>query len=214
MKDTKLRVPADLFHVGRNLLVSKGALLSNPFYDFIRSPSHCFISRVTLGFFTRFHLSYLTLGRRDDAEKCFREAIKVSGDSYGEADIGLGTTMLDKGDFAGGEKTIRHGIELSPDSWLGHYELGRALLNENRIDEAETAALLSRSLAPSAAIIYRLLSNMYLRQKNYAALLEDLEAYLKLDPDSPASIRAKQLREQVLQEIASRKLKFAADSRL
>jgi tetratricopeptide (TPR) repeat protein len=103
--------------------------------------------------------------------------------------------------FSEGEKTIRRGIELSPDSWLGHYELGRALLNEERIEDAEKAALQARSLAPNAAIVYRLLSNVHLRQKNYPALLGDLDAYLKLDPDSPAGIRAKQMREEVQQKI-------------
>jgi tetratricopeptide (TPR) repeat protein len=143
----------------------------------------------------------LILGQRDFAEKIFRKAIEVSGDKYGDADIGLGTAMLDKQDFSGGEKTIRRGIELSPESWLGHYELGRALLNEERIEDAEKAALQARSLAPNAAIIYRLLSNVHLRQKNYPALLDDIDAYIKLDPDSPAGIRAKQMREEVQQKI-------------
>jgi tetratricopeptide (TPR) repeat protein len=113
--------------------------------------------------------------------------------------------MLDKRDFSGGEKTIRRGIELSPDLWLGHYELGRALLNQDRIEDAEKAALQARSLAPDAAIIYRLLSNVHLRQKNYPALLDDIDAYLKLDPGSPAGIRAKQMREEVQQKIEADK---------
>ena len=158
-------------------------------------------------------MAYLTLGQREPAEQSLRKAIEVSGDKYGEADIGLGTTMLDKGDFAGGEKRIRRGLELSPDSWLGHYELGRALLNENRIDDAEKAALQARSLDPNAAIVYRLLSNLHLRKKNYPALLEDLNSYLKLDPDSPAGIRAKQIREEAQRKIATGKAEPAADSR-
>ncbi len=150
-------------------------------------------------------LAGLLLGQPDLAEKSFRKAIEVSGDKYGDADIGLGTAMLDKRDFSEGEKTIRRGIELSPDSWLGHYELGRALLNEERIEDAEKAALQARSLAPNAAIIYRLLSNIHLRQKNYPALLGDIDAYLKLDPGSPAGVRAKQMREEVQQKIEADK---------
>jgi tetratricopeptide (TPR) repeat protein len=150
-------------------------------------------------------LAGLILGQPDLAEKSFRKAIEVSGDKYGDADIGLGTAMLDKRDFSEGEKAIRRGIELSPDSWLGHYELGRALLNEERIEDAEKAALQARSLAPNAAIVYRLLSNIHLRQKNYPALLGDIDAYLKLDPGSPAGIRAKQMREEVQQKIEANK---------
>ena len=150
-------------------------------------------------------LADLILGQRDLAEKSFRKAIEVSGDKYGDAYIGLGTGMLDKRDFSEGEKTIRRGIELSPDSWLGHYELGRALLNQGRIEDAEKAALQARSLAPNAAITYRLLSNIHLQQKNYPALLGDIDAYLKLDPDSPAGVRAKQMREEVQQKIEADK---------
>jgi tetratricopeptide (TPR) repeat protein len=151
-------------------------------------------------------VAYLTLGKRDDAEKNFRKSIEVSGGSYGNAEIGLGSMMLDHGSFADGEKTIRRGIELSPDSWLGHYELGRALLNENRISEAQESAELARSLAPSVPIIYRLLSNIHLREKDYHALLQDLDAYIHLDPASPAGVHAKELRAQVQHKLAADEL--------
>jgi tetratricopeptide (TPR) repeat protein len=148
-------------------------------------------------------MAYLTLGKLDDAEMNFRKATELSGGTYGEAQIGLGTVMLDRGDSAGAEKIIRRGIDLSPDLWMGHYELGRALLNENKLPEAKESAALARSLAPSTPIIYRLLSNIHLLEKNYPALLEDLDAYIQLDPASPAGLRARQLREQVQQKIAT-----------
>jgi Carboxypeptidase regulatory-like domain len=45
--------------------------------------------------------------------------------------------------------------------------------------------------------------NIHMQQKNYAALLQDIDAYVKLDPDSPAGIRAKRLREKVQEKLAS-----------
>lgn len=153
----------------------------------------------------------VTLGRKENAAQAFRKAIELSRDTYGEADIGLGTIMVDDADFSGGEKAIRRGIELSPTLWLGHYELGRVLLSENRIGDAEKAALQARSLAPNTPIVYRLLANVHLRQQNYEALLGDLDAYLKLDPESPAGVRAKELREQVRQKITPNKSEFAAN---
>lgn len=151
-------------------------------------------------------MAYLTLGNRGEAEKSFRKSVEVSGDTYAEADVGLGKMMLDRGSFSEGEKTIRRGIQLNPDLWLGHYELGRALLNEKRIFEAQDSAEHARLLAPSAPIVYRLLSNIHLQEKDYPALLQDIDAYLRLDPDSSAGIRAKQLREQVQQKIESEHL--------
>jgi carboxypeptidase family protein/tetratricopeptide repeat protein len=146
-------------------------------------------------------MAYLTLGNRKEAEKSFRKSIEMSADNYGEAEVGLGTLMLDNGDYASAEKAIHRGIELNPNLWLGHYELGRALLNEKRVSDAQDSAEQARLLAPSVPIVYRLLSNIHLQKKDYPALLRDLDMYLKLDPDSAAGARAKQLREQVQQKI-------------
>jgi tetratricopeptide (TPR) repeat protein len=152
----------------------------------------------------------LALGKREEAEASFRKSIELSSDKYSEADVGLGTMMLDRRDFAQGEMTVRRGVTLNPDYWLGQYELGRALLNLDKISEALKSADQAKSLAPSAAIVYRLLSNIHLRQKDYPALLADIDAYIKLDPDSPAGIRAKQLRAQVAEKVDTAKATPAA----
>lgn len=152
------------------------------------------------GYYEAFHqlaMTEVTLGRPEDAETHFRKAIELSGDKYGDAEIGLGTMMLNRGDNSEGEKTIRRGIELSPNNWLGHYELGRALLNENQISEAYKSAAQARTLAPSAPTVYRLLSDIHWKARNFPALLEDLDAYIKLDPDSAMGEHAKELREKV-----------------
>ncbi len=150
--------------------------------------------------------AYLTLGKRADAENSFQKSIEASADKYGEADVGLGSLMLDRRDFSLAEKTIRRGIELNPQFWLGPYELGRAMLDQHRIDDARKFAEQAQVLAPLTPIVYRLLSNIHLQQKDYPALIQDLDAYIKLDPDSPAGLRAKQMRAEVQEKISSAKL--------
>jgi hypothetical protein len=145
-------------------------------------------------------VAYVTLGSLPEAEAAFRKSIDSSGDTYAPADILLGSLLLDRSNFAESERLIRKGISLDPNFWRGHYELGRALLNQNHLPESLSAAEEARRLAPSAPVVYRLLSNIHLRQKNYPALLEDLNAYIGLDPDSPAGVRAKQLRDQIQQQ--------------
>jgi len=144
----------------------------------------------------------MNTGDNARAEEDFRKAIALSGDKYPEADIGLGTLLLDTGKVADAERSLRHGLQLNPNLWLGHYELGRALLKDDRLFEAQTCAEEAKLLAPSAPIVYRLLSNIHLQQKDYPALLEDLNAYLALDPNSPAGARAKEVREQVLAKVS------------
>jgi tetratricopeptide (TPR) repeat protein len=146
-------------------------------------------------------MAYLELGQRDDAENHFRKSIKLSNNAYGEPIVGMGTILLDKGDNASGEKTIRRGLQLSPNFWLGYYELGRAYLAENQLADAKKAGEQARSLMPNAAIIYRLLANLHMREKDYPALLDDIDAYLKIDSNSPAGAQARELRAEVIQKI-------------
>lgn len=75
-------------------------------------------------------------------------------------------------------------------------------MNENRINEAEECALRARKLAPNAPVTYRLLANIHIRKRDSSELIEDLDAYIKLDPDSPAGLRAKQLRAQVSADLS------------
>ncbi len=168
------------------------------------------------GFYEAYYLigmSYLTLQEQGDAEKSFRKSIELSGDKYAEAEVGLGALLLDEGNYSGGEKLARRGIELNPTLWLGHYELGRALLEESKIADAEKSAEEARALAPSATIVYRLLSVIHLREKKYDALLEDLDAYIKLDPNSMMGAHAQQLRMQVQEKIAKEKDAATAESK-
>jgi tetratricopeptide (TPR) repeat protein len=147
-------------------------------------------------------LANISLGSKADAEANLKKSIETSGDKYGEADVGLGSMLLDLGQAAEAEKVLRRGIELDPNLWLGHQELGRALFNQHKDSGALKSAELARALSPNSAVIYRLLANIHLRVKDYPALLADIDAYVKLDPDSPAGIRAKQMREQVAQKIS------------
>jgi tetratricopeptide (TPR) repeat protein len=142
-------------------------------------------------------MAYLTMGQVEEAQQSFRKAIEVSHDTYGDADVGLGTLLAEKGDVDTGEKTIRRGVELNPNSWMGYYELGKLDLNGDRLDLALKSAEQAKTLAPNTPIVYRLLANIHMRQKNYTALLGDLDAYIKLDPSSAAGLRAMQMREEV-----------------
>jgi Flp pilus assembly protein TadD len=149
---------------------------------------------------TQLAMAQMTLGNRAEAEASFRKALELSDDKYPEAWVGLGAVLLDRGILPEGEKSIRQGLQLNPNLWLGHYELGRALMLEKHLPDALTSAEQARLLAPSVPIIYRLLSKIHLEQKDYPALLADLETYITLDPDSAAGLRAKQLHDQLQQQ--------------
>lgn len=142
-------------------------------------------------------IAYLKLQKTSEAMSSFRQALKISNDKFGEADIALGTLLIDQGQSEDGEKFLRQGVTLSPGSWMGFYEIAKLEVRKGNFAEAETSAGQARSLAPNVAMIYQLLSIIHLRQQNYPALLQDIDNYLQLDSSSPAAERAKQVRQEI-----------------
>jgi tetratricopeptide (TPR) repeat protein len=136
-------------------------------------------------------------GKSADAEDAFRKSIKVSGDKYAPADVGLGALLLDTQRLSEGEKTLQQAVALDAKSWRAFYELGRAMLMQNKVAEALKNAEQAKQLEPRAPSIYRLLANIHIRLHDSSALLDDLDAYIKLDPSSPAGLHAKEMRDQV-----------------
>jgi tetratricopeptide (TPR) repeat protein len=141
--------------------------------------------------------AYAQMGKSSDAEKAFRKSSETSKDSYAPADIGLGTLLLDTKRVLEGESALHHALELDAKSWRAYYELGRASLMENKIEDALKNALQAKTLQPKAPAVYKLLAIIHIKQNNGTDLLDDLDSYIQLDPKSPAGQRAKELRDQV-----------------
>ncbi len=85
---------------------------------------------------------------------------------------------------------IRQGLGVDANSWRGHYELARALFGQNRAEEAEASAVQTLPGGSDFAPLYLLLGNIHIQKHDYAALKQDMETYLKLDPNGPASEQA------------------------
>src|SRR5260370_20566566 len=51
-------------------------------------------------------MDYLALENRGEAEKNFQKSVEVSGDKYGEADVGVGTLLRDRGNLSAAKKPI------------------------------------------------------------------------------------------------------------
>ncbi len=151
-------------------------------------------------------MTYLELAKRDDAEINFRKSIETSKNAYGEPVIGMGTMLLDKADNTGGEKMLRHGLELSPNFWLGYYELAGAQLAQNHLADAKKAPEQARSLMPNAQRSCLLAAGEHSHARRHPALLADIDAYLKIDPNSAAGAHAKEMRADVIQKIRDKKV--------
>jgi tetratricopeptide (TPR) repeat protein len=152
--------------------------------------------------FYQMGLAYLALQNSQDAEKSLQTAVNLSRETFADADLALASLWLARHDSARGEPLLLHGLDLKPDSWSGYFQLGKLELYRNHLDAALRAAGKAQSLAPDQAMTYRLLSLIHMRQKNDSATLADLDAYLRLDPDSPEALTAKKIRADVQQRMS------------
>jgi hypothetical protein len=142
------------------------------------------------------------LGHFTEAQDSLRKALELSNQKFGQADAALGAIFNDQQKFADAESYLHHAVELQPNSWMAQFQLGRALLGLNRLEEAEKSAMEARKLKPDHAAIYSLLANIHDKMHNQSALIADLTEYIKIDPDSPAGMKAKQWREDVQRSMA------------
>jgi tetratricopeptide (TPR) repeat protein len=69
----------------------------------------------------------------------------------------------------------------------GLLALGWVLYSAQRVVEAEKAAREAILYNPNLAMAHLLLAQIHRRQNNSAAMVDDLDAYLRLEPDGPRS---------------------------
>jgi Tfp pilus assembly protein PilF len=141
-------------------------------------------------------VAYLKLNKQEEAEAALRKSIELSKETFADAYITLASMYADKDRFVEAEPLARQGLALQPDSYRGHYELARALFGEGLPVDAEQSALDAKKLQPNFARLYILLANIELRLGRNESVIQNLDTYLKLEPDGPYSAQAKQLKEK------------------
>jgi tetratricopeptide (TPR) repeat protein len=144
----------------------------------------------------------LRLRRFADAEQAFRKSMDLSGNQYAPPLLALGAVLIYQEKFAEAEEVTQKGLDLDPASWSGHYFLGWALFGLNRLEEAENSVREALRWKSDSSEARLLLVDIHSREKNYPALLNDVDEYLRRDPDSPASARARALRENALRVLS------------
>ncbi len=146
-------------------------------------------------------VAYMKLAQWDDAEASYRKAMQISQDHFADPCIALASMFADHGKFADAEPLARQGLKIQPESWRGHYELARALFGENKYPDAELSAMEAQKRQPKFARVYVLLANIHLKLNKNEAVLDDLNNYLKYDPDGQYSEQVKQLKEKTEQAL-------------
>src|SRR5258708_25124953 len=111
-------------------------------------------------------MAYLALQNSAEAEKHFRKSVDLSQKKYADADIALGSLLLQRGEDQSGEKLLRQGLASNPHSWPGQFALGELDPPPGRPELALAAAEQAAELAPTQPVVYRLLGIIHLPPKN------------------------------------------------
>lgn len=147
--------------------------------------------------FAKMGVAQYLLGEVPASQSSLQKSIELSRGKFADALFDLADVLNNIHDYANAEAQARKGVAADDSSWRGYFELARAQLGLKTYPEAEKNAAKSRDLNPKNLQLYVVLTNIHLATRDYAAALQDIDAYLKLDPDSPASEQMRGTRAQV-----------------
>jgi tetratricopeptide (TPR) repeat protein len=146
-------------------------------------------------------LAHFRLGQAAEAEQAFQKTIDLTAAGYAPADFLMGMILCQTRQFRWAEMVLQKGLELDPGSAIGKVLLGWTQFALNRPAEAERSAqqaLLRKANLPEA---YFLLAQIHHTQHNSSAVVADLQAYFRLDPNGPESSDARALLATAQQEM-------------
>lgn len=143
---------------------------------------------------------YLRLNELDKAADALERAIKLVPEAF-DPHLNYGRLLIQQKKFTEAEAELKIALKINDSSALVHFHLARALLGQNLFDAAETE--LKRTITLSNDGIseaHRFLGAIYNQRGDAKQAVAELEAYLRLAPDTKdaSQIRniIKQLRAQ------------------
>jgi tetratricopeptide (TPR) repeat protein len=146
-------------------------------------------------------MAYDEMGRSQEAENEFREAIRQSDGRFGPAQFSLAAILSGRKDYAAAEEASRKGLAATPQSGVGHYELARALLGQGKWIAAEQEANAALADSRNVPRAYLVLAAIHDQRHEPGKVFHDLTEYLKLLPNGPTSDRMRQRLEEVRKEM-------------
>ncbi len=126
------------------------------------------------------------MGRIDDAERALREAVEIDP-TYYEGWFSLGGILFRKHDFAGAETAYRRTVALWPKKASYHVNLGVALKNERKFEEALIAFDDALAIDPDLEEARSHRTDMLIALGRLGEAMGDLEQIVRESPDNMAA---------------------------
>jgi predicted Zn-dependent protease len=103
-------------------------------------------------------------------------------------------------------------VQLDPKSWHAQSELAQALLGLGQAQDAEDHAKAAADLQPDNPTLRLLLADIHMRTQDDSALLDDLNAYLRIAPNGPYADKVRQQRDEVQRRLQNSQTPPAAQN--
>ena len=134
--------------------------------------------------FSELAAQYAKIGQGSQAVETLKEGLKTNPDDF-KLRLNYGIALLNEKKFDAAESELRVALKKNnADSSTANYYLGLALMSQQKIDEARSEFLnVIKSGGDKTALAHRYLGGIYWRNKQYREAADELDKYLKLEPN-------------------------------
>jgi tetratricopeptide (TPR) repeat protein len=144
----------------------------------------------------------LDLKRGTEATEAFLKAIELSEGHYAAAYFALALVFCHDNRFAEADTLAKTGLSLEPAASSGQFALGWAELGLGRLAIAEKAIRATLERKADFREGWLLLIEIHRRGNHLPEVVQDVDAYLKLDAAGAVSDRLRKLREEAQRAMA------------
>jgi len=135
-------------------------------------------------------LVYLQEQKLEQAEAAFEKALSIEP-QLPEGLLGLGRLRNYQSRFADAEDYLLQAAKGSPGAWQINSELGRTYFGLRKNAEAERYLRHARAVNPPSPSVYLMLAQVLLLLDRPLEAVPEMEAYLRLAPESPTADRVR-----------------------
>ena len=135
-------------------------------------------------------LVYLQEQKLEHAEAAFEKALSIEP-QLPEGLLGLGRLRNYQSRFADAEDYLLQAAKGSPGAWQINSELGRTYFGLRKNAEAERYLRHARAVNPPSPSVYLMLAQVLLLLDRPLEAVPEMEAYLRLAPESPTADRVR-----------------------
>ena len=137
-------------------------------------------------------VQYLKLNQLENADEAFQRALKITPDAFPAlVNRGIANVMMKR--YGEAVPVLRKALKKNDQSAVPHYFLGQALANMGMFADAEKELLAALTLGKEEMKeAHRLLAIIYVSQGAKKQAADQLEAYLKVAPNTPDAANLKE----------------------